>query len=160
IVAAAAGDVEPVARRVLLVVILVIVLGGPEFARRHDRRQDRLPERLVFLPLRLGGVSEALLLVAVIENCRAVLRAGVAELTVGRAGTAAHYAAASSELPPRKPWRRCRAVRRRCRWRPPETTPTARRAPRRSGMPRAAPAAACLPPGPRQNADRRRGSRP
>src|SRR5213592_2293812 len=60
-----------------------MVLGGPEFARRHDRGQDRLPERLVFLPLRLGSLGEALLLVAVVENCRPVLRAGVAELAVG-----------------------------------------------------------------------------
>src|SRR3990172_4507634 len=69
-VAAAAGDVELVLHGVLLVVVLVVVLGGPEFARRGDRRQDWLPEGLVLLPLRLRGLGEALLLGAMVENFR------------------------------------------------------------------------------------------
>src|SRR5712692_11452242 len=59
-VAAAARDVELVLQRVLLVVVLVVILGGPEVARRHDRREDRLAERFVLLPFRLGGLGEAL----------------------------------------------------------------------------------------------------
>src|SRR5438552_5420304 len=81
-VAAAAGDVEAILQRVLLVVILVVVLRRVELARRRDRREDRLAEGVVLLPLPLGGLGEALLLRRVVENFRPILRARVAELPV------------------------------------------------------------------------------
>src|SRR6185503_5724299 len=68
LVAPAAGDVEPVLQRVLLVVILVIVLRRVELARLRDRREDRLAEGLLLLPLRLGRLGEALLLLRVVED--------------------------------------------------------------------------------------------
>src|SRR6185295_13846882 len=82
-VAAAAGDVELVLQRVLLVVVLVVVLRRVERARLGDRREERLLEGLLLLPLRLGSFGELLLLVRVVEDLRPVLRAGIAELAVG-----------------------------------------------------------------------------
>src|ERR1051325_7198929 len=81
-VASAPADVEAVLQSVLLVVVLVVVLGRPEPRRLRDRREQRLRKRLELLPLRLGGLGEALLLVAVVEDLRPVLRSGVAELAV------------------------------------------------------------------------------
>src|SRR5205814_9960317 len=79
-IAAAARDVEAVLQRVLLVVVLVVVLRRVELARGRDRREDRLAERLLLFPLRLGGFGEPFLLFGVIEDLGPVLRARVAEL--------------------------------------------------------------------------------
>src|SRR5258706_11438678 len=81
-IAAAAGDVELVLQRVLLVIVLVVFLGRVELARRGDRGEDRLAERFFLLPLRLGGLGEALLLFRLIEDFRPILRARIPELAV------------------------------------------------------------------------------
>src|SRR5258706_11783580 len=79
-IAAAAGDVELVLQRVLLVIVLVVFLGRVELARRGDRGEDRLAERLVLFPLRLGSLGEALLLFRAIKDFRPILDPPISEL--------------------------------------------------------------------------------
>src|SRR5688572_15281835 len=77
--APAAGLVVLVAHRVALVVILVILLGGPEFAGRRDRRDDRLLERLGLLERRFRRLRRLALRVVVHEDLASILAAAVAE---------------------------------------------------------------------------------
>src|SRR5260221_3264938 len=74
--------VKRIAQRILEVVVLVIVFGGPEITGRDNFGDDLCVEGTGFFqrrPRRLGGVF---LLLAVVENRRAVLCAGIAELRV------------------------------------------------------------------------------
>src|SRR4051794_8438906 len=81
LIAPAIPAVEFVARFVLLVIILVVLLGLVEGAGRDDLGVDGARRELC-LDLLLGFLRELLLLLAAIENRRAVLIAGVAELLV------------------------------------------------------------------------------
>src|SRR5439155_13189764 len=64
------------------VVVLVVVLGLVEWSGRYNLGLDRLLEaRLIF---GLRGLRQALLLVVVVEDRRAVLVAAIAELAVLR----------------------------------------------------------------------------
>src|SRR5262245_22572733 len=81
-VASAIEAVEPIADRILLVVVLVILLGIVERCRRHDLGLDRLLEALGDLSLRC--VRQGPLLLAVIVDRAAVLVAVVAELAILR----------------------------------------------------------------------------
>src|SRR4051794_38330561 len=80
VIAAAARAVELVADGVLLVVVLVVPLGGPERGHRRDLGLDRLLEPLLHLGPR--GLGEPLLVLVMDEDPRAVLRPVVAELEV------------------------------------------------------------------------------
>src|SRR3954470_1829931 len=81
LIASAIPSVEFVARFVLLVIILVVLLGLVEGAGRDDLGIDGARRELC-LDLLLGFLGELLLLLAAIEDRRAVLVAGVAELLV------------------------------------------------------------------------------
>src|SRR6185503_16312242 len=59
-IAPAAVGVELVAHRILLVIVLVVFLSGPELRGLDDRRDDRLLEPLELLVLSLRGLGEAL----------------------------------------------------------------------------------------------------
>src|SRR5262245_4639337 len=81
-VASAVETVEPIADRILLVVVLVVLLRHVERSRRHDLGLDRLLEAPGDLGLR--GLRQRPLLLAVIEDRAAVLVAAVAELAILR----------------------------------------------------------------------------
>src|SRR5262244_150498 len=81
-VAAAIEPVELIANGNLQVVILMILFGLVERPGWHDRRLDRLLEAL--LHRRLRGFRQRPLLVAMIEDCAAVLVAVIAELPILR----------------------------------------------------------------------------
>src|SRR6478752_8946299 len=83
-IAAASGAVELLAHVVLLVVILVIVLRGPEFGGRGDLGHDRTLERLGLLQLRARLLGQPFLFGREVVDAAAVLGAGVAELAILR----------------------------------------------------------------------------
>src|SRR5437867_12714913 len=81
-IASATGSVELVPHRILDVEILVIVFGGPELSRRHDRCDNIVPELFRLREHSFGGLGETFLLVAVLEDRSAVLLSSVAQLPV------------------------------------------------------------------------------
>src|SRR6202049_3664792 len=83
-VAAASRPIEFVAQRIFQIIVLMIVLGGPERRRRHDLGYDPLLEAARLGQLGLRRLREALLLLVVIEDGAAVLVAVIAELRIGR----------------------------------------------------------------------------
>ena len=67
---------------ILVEVVLVVTFGWEEFLQRHDLGDDRLGE--AFRRCRLGLFSNGPLGVAGKKNDRAILRADVGTLTIGR----------------------------------------------------------------------------
>jgi len=67
-------------------VVLVVFLGGEEVLDRGDLGDDRRFERAGFVELFFVLLSDTVLIFIVVEDCRAVLRAGVVALTVERGG--------------------------------------------------------------------------
>src|SRR3990172_4530597 len=78
----ASGAVELVPERVLLVIVLVVLLGRPEFRRGGDLRDDLFLERFVPFEFPQRLVDQATLFLVVIEDGGTVLRSHVAELAV------------------------------------------------------------------------------
>src|SRR5688572_3155959 len=81
LIAPAAVAIIFISQRVLLIVVLMVSLGWIEFARGYDFGHDGLLEPSVERFLR--SFCELLLLLAVVENAGAILRALVAELAAG-----------------------------------------------------------------------------
>ena len=79
---AAPLTVEPVADRVLLVVVLVVLLSWPELRRPDDLGNDRPPKRLVLFQSPLRRLGQPALLLAVVEDGGAVLVTAIRSLPV------------------------------------------------------------------------------
>src|SRR5437879_12557037 len=85
-ITAATGSVELVPHRILDVEILVIVLGGPELAGRHDRCDKIVLARFRRCDRSFRALGAPCLPVAVIEDRGAVLPSRVAKLPAAPAG--------------------------------------------------------------------------
>ena len=99
VVATAAGPVEVVAERVLPVVVLVILPGGPEPGGGRDLGHHRLAQAL--RDRALGLLGQAALRLVMGEDAGAVLAADVTELGVGgrRNGKSGPYSLSRGLLP-------------------------------------------------------------
>ena len=70
----------------ILQVLLVVAFGGEKAFQRDYLGRDRFVEDLGVVQLLDVGIGDLFLLVVVVENCRAVLGAGVGSLTVHLGG--------------------------------------------------------------------------